>query len=718
MASPTSTDAGSSNRAYLALSDRGEAPAAAAVRAPFQATMPPGAAAAAAKRASDAETRRRTGASQAGTKPFNAPRSFVLSTRVAGKTTLQEMLVKNEFASADNGKEKFDAVLADELAKNNGSWHEVGAELPSDRNRFRSAAEHVIHSMGALELACAEDKGKIYPSNARKAMEARKLQTYMIQRLLVSGAQLPYKVVDKNIFSVLRANNVLLWEKDTKMKTADHVRPRLVHAFANLDLAERDAIVERDFFCDPAHALYSYGCLIEAAAIVQQLHNPSRADITRLEALKEGLQLKLVQLFAFIDCPLDEDGDGALDETDVNLCPLIDCVLCSPNGWLALKQMAAADCQCFLGDDRLEPFFRRHYRGSLLTQLLVESHGERDDGAGKRTSYEFSWRMMLLRWLIFLWWTFVNIISAPVASVLLIVSGRTLWEDSRRKRLYTHWHPARSRSDGFDYGERGQSFNEPHTYGLKFGLQRYVPPAIYMLEEPWMTGMLRSIAELGQVLLLGSLRTISPDSLPFWIRVNCVWAIAMLVSETSELMHLGKIYFKDSLNWAKFCGLILTTFSLSARAPSCATPRLHQLTPRTPRPIASCSPIPHTHHCAISATVDACSPVPCPTPSRLRDLLGDTHGREPGTQHDGDGRAAPLVAGAPPALHHALHRPARLHRLRDVEGRRQVVYTPILSRHVVWRRLLRPLRRRGELGTRRGVWGPPHPRAALHGPLL
>ena len=37
----------------------------------------------------------------------------------------------------------------------------------------------------------------------------------------------------------------------------------------------------------------------------------------------------------------------------------------------------------------------------------------------------------------------------------------------------------------------------------------------------------------------------------------------MLVSEISEVMHLGKIYFKDSLNLAKFIGLILTTFSLS-----------------------------------------------------------------------------------------------------------------------------------------------------------
>ena len=398
--------------------------------------------------------------------------------------------------------------------------------------------------------------------------------------------------------SALQENNFLWFQKDTKMKYQDYVRPRLVVAFADLALSERDRIVEDAFFHEPAKALYSYGmhrydspppvlataclddepsglslarigCLIEACDIVLKLDRPDKAERAKIHMLKDGLQAKLVHLFAFIDCPLDEDGDGNLDYKSKSHRPLIDHVLCSPNGWLALKQMATADCQHFLGDDELQPFFTRHYHGSLLTQLLVETTGE--------GQVAFTWRIMVLRWAIFLFWTFVNcFIFAPLIATSGMFFGRTLWIDSRKKRLYAHWHEDRSiRSEsGFDYGEKNPDATGPNQPELKFGIQRFLSPACYMLEEPWMTGMLRGVAELGQVLLLGSLRTIPQETLPFWIRLNCVWYASPTEPKPSRATwpshrHGISLPHGPHIAMASLCHMALTSpWHLSATWPS------------------------------------------------------------------------------------------------------------------------------------------------------
>merc|ERR1711998_518037 len=98
------------------------------------------------------------------------------------------------------------------------------------------------------------------------------------------------------------------------MKLLEQARPRLVMAFADLAASERDKIVVDKFFRNPVQALYSFGCLIEAASIVQQRTRLIKKDHESINRLKEGLQNQLIKLFAFIDCPIDEDNDGNPDD--------------------------------------------------------------------------------------------------------------------------------------------------------------------------------------------------------------------------------------------------------------------------------------------------------------------------------------------------------------------------------------------------------------------
>ena len=163
-----------------------------------------------------------------------------MTRRLGAASEMQAKLAENKFAneSFKDGKKQFDAELKD--------WDagEEGAALKSDRN-----PNTVVHEMSALEIACAQvrhlpisphispylphhppcpvvpahfhellspcrprcaaqDKGKIYQSNARKAHEARRLQKHMVKQLLIKGAPLPYTLVDKNIFSVLQVRDL------------------------------------------------------------------------------------------------------------------------------------------------------------------------------------------------------------------------------------------------------------------------------------------------------------------------------------------------------------------------------------------------------------------------------------------------------------------------------------------------------------------------------
>ena len=321
---------------------------------------------------------------------------------------------------------------------------------------------------------------------------------------------------------MFRESNFLLWNKDTKMLVSDDVAPRLIAAIADFTPLQREKILTRQFFNDPCEAIYSYGCLIKAANNSKRLNELSRSSRQQVEVMKRDVQDTLVRLIEFLDHPIKEE-ENASTAKYVPVQTLLERVLNTQAGWLALRQLADADCREVLGSEVLEPFIRRQFRGSLLFQLL-EVH---TDSKGR----QFSWRRYLTRWMTFLLVTVINFAVSPILALVLFLPcfHRSAWEDSCAKTLYTGAGKVDKNAVlkffPWPLFQLGDNSNE-----LKPALQ-WLPPALYVLEEPWAEGMLRSTMELAQVVSLASLR-LMPNTLfsLFGVEIsaitfNFVWAI-------------------------------------------------------------------------------------------------------------------------------------------------------------------------------------------------
>jgi hypothetical protein len=76
-----------------------------------------------------------------------------------------------------------------------------------------------------------------------------------------------------------------------------------------------------------------------------------------------------------------------------------------------------------------------------------------------------------------------------------------------------------------------------------------VPPALYLLEEPFLERWLLEIGEMLQLIFLSQLRVrTDPAETHFWTLVNCIWCGAVVVTEMHQLSHRGFAYTREGLS--------------------------------------------------------------------------------------------------------------------------------------------------------------------------